>query len=60
MLRIMLVLVAAVSLAGCEVYRSAEPEEIARARYVSALSALAIRSGGGGELRGTVSGSLIT
>ena len=36
MLRIMLVLVAAVSLAGCEVYRSAEPEEIARARYVSA------------------------
>jgi hypothetical protein len=36
MRRALLALMAATVLAGCEVYRPAEPDEIARARYVSA------------------------
>lgn len=35
MLRLLLVALAAVTLAGCEIYRPASPEDIARARYVS-------------------------
>ena len=35
MRRALLALMAAAALAGCEVYRPASPDEIARARYVS-------------------------
>ena len=47
MRRALLALTAIAALAGCEVYAPAGPDEIARARYVSAEAEKKIKEAGG-------------